>query len=179
MPARRNMDHKPSRTSKQQSARKRVVAPSAEPRAVSVQSDGVRAAVAAPRLEALCRAALQSLKVKNAMLSITLVSARAMATINRKHLGHHGPTDVITFALGADPHGVVVADIYVCPDVARAQAREHGVGIREELARLVVHGTLHACGWEHPEGEERTTSPMWRRQEQLLSRFWTSSTTRE
>jgi probable rRNA maturation factor len=98
-----------------------------------------------------------------------------MATLNRKHLGHRGPTDVITFALGADPGGAVLGDIYICPDVARQQAKSHGVGIREELARLVVHGTLHACGWEHPEDDARMTSPMWRRQEQLMTRFWTSS----
>jgi probable rRNA maturation factor len=79
---------------------------------------------------------------------------------------------VITFALGADPSGAVIADIYICPDVARAQVVEFGVGVREEIARLVVHGTLHACGFEHPEGEGRLTSPMWRRQEQLLTRFW-------
>jgi probable rRNA maturation factor len=146
---------------------------------VSVQTDGVRIAVAAPRLEALSRAVLRALNVPHALLSITFVTSRAMATLNRKHLGHRGPTDVITFALGADPQGVVVADIYISPDIARAQAATHGVGVREELARLVVHGTLHACGWEHPEGEERTTSPMWRRQEQLLSRFWMAATPRE
>ena len=70
----------------------------------------------------------------------------------------------------------VIADIYISPDVARLQAKEFGVGVREEIARLVVHGMLHACGWEHPEGEERMTSPMWRRQEQLLHRFWITPT---
>ncbi|MCE2903250.1 MAG: rRNA maturation RNase YbeY [Gemmatimonadetes bacterium] len=115
---------------------------------------------------------LRALKVSRAMLSITFISARAMARLNRTHLGHAGPTDVITFALGADPGGVVMGDIYVCPEVARRQATAHGVGYREELARLVVHGTLHACGWEHPDDEARTTSPMWRRQERLLRRFW-------
>ncbi|WP_373064429.1 rRNA maturation RNase YbeY [Gemmatimonas sp.] len=142
------------------------------PRAVSVQADGVRLAVAADRLVDLSRNVLRALKVPRAMISVTFVSSRASATLNRRHLGHRGPTDVITFALGADPAGTVIADIYICPDVARLQAKEFGVGVREELARLVVHGILHACGWEHPDGEERMTSPMWRRQEQLLQRFW-------
>jgi len=141
-------------------------------RAVAVQTDGVRSPVATTRLAGLGRSVLQALKVRHAMLSITLVDARAMATLNRRHLGHRGATDVITFAFGADPSGVVVADVYICLPVAREQAREHGVGVREELARLVVHGVLHACGLEHPENDDRTTSPMWKRQERLLERYW-------
>lgn len=151
---------------------RRVVAPRPEPRAVAVECDGVRILVATARLAELSRQVLRAGKVARAMLSITFVTSRVMATLNRKHLGHTGPTDVITFALGQGPDGAVIGDIYICPDVARAQARAHGVGVREELARLVVHGTLHACGWEHPEDESRMTSPMWRRQEQLLERFW-------
>jgi len=147
-------------------------------RAVAVQTDGVRSPVAAARLAELSRRALAALGVPHALLSVTLVSARAMARLNREHLGHRGATDVITFTLQSESGGAVIADIYICPDVARRQAREHGVGIREEMARLVLHGTLHACGWEHPEDAGRTMSPMWRRQEQLLKRFWMSSTPR-
>lgn len=146
------------------------------PRAVSVQADGVRVPVAADRLVELSCRVLRALKVPRALISVTFVSSRTSATLNRRHLGHRGPTDVITFAMGADPAGTVIADIYICPDVARVQAKDFGVGVREEIARLVVHGMLHACGWEHPEGEERMTSPMWRRQEQMLHRFWITPT---
>ncbi len=141
-------------------------------RVVSVQCDGVRSPVAPARLSELAVRVLGAQRVKHAMISITLVSARAMATLNRTHLDHRGPTDVITFALGPATGDAVLADIYICPDVARAQAKAYGVGVREEMARLVVHGTLHACGWDHPIDESRTVSPMWRRQERLLQRFW-------
>ncbi len=141
------------------------------PHAVAVSLDGVRTPVAASRLADLARAVLAAEEVPRAMLSITLVSSRTMARLNRTHLGHRGATDVITFALGDDGSGVLVADIYICPDVARAQAREWGVGVREELARLVVHGTLHACGWDHPVDAGREGSPMWQRQERLLARW--------
>jgi probable rRNA maturation factor len=65
-----------------------------------------------------------------------------------------------------------VGDVYIAPDVARANASELGVPVAEELARLVVHGTLHALGYSHPEGssEDRTGSTMWKRQERLLRR---------
>jgi ssRNA-specific RNase YbeY (16S rRNA maturation enzyme) len=38
----------------------------------------------------------------------------------------------------------------------------------------VVHGTLHVLGYDHPEGT-RTSSPMWKRQERLLSRVLRSA----
>jgi len=146
--------------------------------AVSVEADRLRSPVASERLVKVAQESLRALKIKNALLSITLVTPRAIAALNKKHLGHTGPTDVITFALGADPNGVVLADIYICPEVAREQAKRHGVGVREEVARLVVHGVLHACGWEHPDDDLRITSPMWRRQEQLLARFWPTRSSR-
>ena len=156
----------------------RPARPRAARHAVAVSLDGVRTPVAVARLEELARRVLAAEDVPRAMLSITLVSARTIARLNREHLGHRGPTDVITFALGDDGSGVLVADIYVCPEVARRQAAAWGVGVREELARLVVHGALHACGWEHPEDAGREGSAMWRRQEQLLARWLRASAPR-
>ncbi len=95
-----------------------------------------------------------------------------MAALNRRHLGHRGPTDIITFELAAVPGAPRAGDVYVCPEVARENARRHGVPVREEVARLVVHGTLHVLGHEHPEDEGRTRSAMWRRQERLLARLY-------
>lgn len=139
--------------------------------AITVTSPAGRLPVAGAKLEALAQFALRSEKVKQAELSITFVAPRAMAVLNKRHLNHSGPTDVITFALADDPSGITRADIYICTDVARTQAREHGVGVREEVQRLVVHGVLHTCGYDHPTDASRTTSPMWRRQETLLKRF--------
>lgn len=140
-------------------------------RAVSAQAVGTRSPVALAQLEALAEFALRAEGVARAQFSVTLVSARRMAQINREHLGHRGATDVITFALGDNGQGALLADIYICPDVARSQAAAFGVGVRSELQRLVVHAVLHACGWEHPETDTREQSPMWRRQEQLLKRW--------
>jgi probable rRNA maturation factor len=62
----------------------------------------------------------------------------------------------------------VVGDVYVCPWIARREAQARGIPLRQELIRLVVHGTLHALGREHPEGPERERSAMWRRQERYV-----------
>lgn len=155
---------------------RRLRAPAIARHAVDVALDGVRTPVARARLEGLARRVLAAERVPRAMLSITLVSKRTIARLHRKHLGAAGPTDVITFALGDDGSGVLVADIYICPDVAREHARAFGVGVREEVARLVVHGTLHACGWDHPVDASREGSDMWKRQERLLAR-WLASVT--
>jgi probable rRNA maturation factor len=89
--------------------------------------------------------------------------------MNRRHLGHAGPTDVISFAF-RDPAGAVIGDVYIAPTVATANARRFGRPVREELLRLAVHGTLHVLGYDHPEGAARERSPMWRRQEALVRR---------
>ena len=116
-------------------------------------------------------AALEAERVRDAMLSITFVGRVAMSELNRRYLGHQGPTDVISFGLGrTGKRGAVVGDIYICPEVARDNAKRQRVPIGEEMLRLVVHGTLHVLGHDHPTGESRTASPMWRRQERILAR---------
>jgi probable rRNA maturation factor len=61
-----------------------------------------------------------------------------------------------------------VGDVYICSWVAAREAKTRGVPLREELIRLVIHGTLHALGRTHPEGAARTRSSMWRRQERYV-----------
>lgn len=139
--------------------------------AVDVSSEAVRSPLGAERVREIAQRALRRCGVRDALVSIAFVSRRAIAKLNREHLGHSGPTDVITFAMGTTgPYGAIVADIYISPEIARANSRELGVGVREELARLVVHGILHAVGRTHPEGRGRSRSPMWTEQEEVLRR---------
>ena len=58
--------------------------------------------------------------------------------------------------------------MYVAPEVARRSAKELEISEAEELVRLVIHGTLHVLGHEHPEGDDREGSPMYRLQEALV-----------
>jgi len=138
--------------------------------AVSVSKERVASPVSDARLAEAARIALRAGKVSHAMISITLVTGARIAALNAKHLRHRGPTDVISFGFSRDKGGPVVADIYIAPAVARENARRLGVGVREELIRLVIHGVLHALGYDHPDGEARLLSPMWRRQEALVKR---------
>lgn len=104
---------------------------------------------------------------RRAFISITFIGRDAMRRLNAAHKGRDSPTDVLAFALRG-PDGRPVGDVYVCPWVAAREARARRIPLRQELVRLVVHGTLHALGRDHPAGAARTRSPMWRRQERYV-----------
>ena len=103
-------------------------------------------------------------------MSVAFVGTATIARLNRDYLGRSGPTDVIAFGLErAGASTPVIGDIYICPKIAKRNARRLRVPVRREVARLVVHGTLHVLGLDHPEDDGRDTSPMWRKQERILA----------
>jgi probable rRNA maturation factor len=139
--------------------------------AIDISSSVRRLSVSRARIGEAAVAALKAERVKDAMLSITFVGRATMSQLNHRYLGHHGPTDVISFGLDRiGKRGAVVGDVYICAEVAQENARRQDIPAGEELLRLVVHGTLHVLGHDHPTGEGRTTSRMWRRQERILAR---------
>jgi probable rRNA maturation factor len=139
--------------------------------AIDISSSVRRLNISRSRVREAAVAALAAEKVRDAMISITFVGRAAISALNHRYLGHAGPTDVISFGLArTGKPGAVVGDIYICPEVARANARRQNVRPGEELLRLVIHGTLHVLGYEHPDGKRRTESPMWQRQERILAR---------
>ncbi len=137
---------------------------------VDVDTVGVRVPLARREVAEIARTVLRAEKVRRARLSIAFVADTRIAQLNRRHLGHRGPTDVISFALPDASEGLV-GDIYIAPGVARRNAAEQGIPVRDELRRLVVHGVLHVVGYDHPEGESRYASAMWSRQEQLVRKI--------
>jgi probable rRNA maturation factor len=150
---------------------------------VAVGAEAVRVPVALQRVRRLAQSVLRAEGVRDALISIAFVTPRTIARLNRRHLGHAGPTDVIAFGFappgarragrrGTGQSGGLIGDVYIAPSVARRNAARWGVGIREEVSRLVVHGVLHVIGYDHPDAD-RTASPMWERQESLLRRLRT------
>jgi probable rRNA maturation factor len=139
--------------------------------AIDVSSERIRPPLSRRAIAEVVRQTLRSERVRHALVSVTLLSRPAIARINRTHLGRRGATDVISFgftrATDADP---VIGDIYICPEVARQHAKIRGVGVREEVARLAIHGALHVLGYDHPEDDGRERSTMWKRQERLVHR---------
>lgn len=104
---------------------------------------------------------------RHAAVSVTFLGREAMRQMNRHHKGHDFPTDVISFAL-PDPRGGLLGDLYLCRWQAEREAHRRGLPLREELLRLVIHGTLHILGWDHDDGAAREASTMWLRQEKYL-----------
>ncbi|MEO8478278.1 MAG: rRNA maturation RNase YbeY [Gemmatimonadota bacterium] len=104
---------------------------------------------------------------RDVTVSVTFLGLTAMSRLHETHKQQSGPTDVLSFSL-PQPDGAILGDVYICPGVAAREARRRGITRREELVRLVVHGTLHVLGHDHPEGAGREASEMWQRQESLV-----------
>jgi probable rRNA maturation factor len=137
--------------------------------AVGVSLDGVRIPLSRDRVAEIARTVLRSERIRDAMLSITFVTNRTIRVMNREHLNRDGLTDVIAFGFRqSGKETAIVGDVYIAPDVARKSARSNGVTVRQELTRLVVHGTLHVVGHDHPETDRRERSAMWTKQERLV-----------
>ncbi|UCC25508.1 MAG: rRNA maturation RNase YbeY [Gemmatimonadales bacterium] len=119
-------------------------------------------------LEAAVRLVLSHHRVDTAEVSLALLGDEAIQALNRDHLGHDYPTDVLSFALWEEGEPVV-GDVYLGYEQALRQADAEGVPDLEELLRLAIHGTLHVLGYEHPEeAASRPSSEMYRLQEALL-----------
>jgi probable rRNA maturation factor len=133
---------------------------------VRIAALGVRAPLPADVVRRVVQRVLAGEHAGPAALSVTFLSSQRMRAAHRRALGRDRATDVLAFGMRHGP--TLVGDIYVCPPAAGTSAARFGVPLREELVRLVVHGTLHALGWDHPVDARRTGSPMWRRQERYV-----------
>src|SRR5476649_2503883 len=108
--------------------------------AIDISSSVRRLSVSRARIRDAAVAALKAERAKDAMLSITFVGRAAMSQLNRRYLGHHGPTDVISFGLGrVGQRGAIVGDVYICTAIACENAKRQCISAGEELLRLVVH----------------------------------------
>ncbi len=136
------------------------------PTGSEVVISGRRLPLAATRVRRVVETVLRGER-REASISVTFLGRDAMRRLNARHKGHDRPTDVLAFALDA-PNDRAIGDVYICAFVARQEAEARDIPLEEELIRLVVHGTLHALGLEHPDGADRTRSAMWRRQEKYV-----------
>ena len=84
---------------------------------------------------------------RDGALTVRFVGAAEGRRLNREFRHRDYPTNVLTFAYERAP--VVCADIVLCVPVIRTEARVQRKSFRDHLAHLIVHGTLHAQGYDH------------------------------
>lgn len=113
---------------------------------------------------------LDSEGVDEGELSVTLMDDQGIRGLNQEYLDRDYVTDVIAFTLSGDGEALM-GDVYIGFEQAMRQANQMGIDRSRELARLAIHGVLHVLGHDHPEGEERTDSPLWVLQEDLVTRL--------
>ncbi len=84
-------------------------------------------------------------------LAVRYVDSNEGRALNRDYRGKDYATNVLTFDYASAP--VVQADLVLCAPVVEREALEQGLALQAHYAHLLVHGTLHAQGWDHETSE--------------------------
>ena len=92
-------------------------------------------------------------------ISILLMDDDDIRQLNKKFRGYNKPTDVLSFPQNADedppiPGEIILGDIAISLDIAKIQAKEHGLKLKEEIILLLIHGILHLLGFDHEISEQ-------------------------
>jgi probable rRNA maturation factor len=108
-------------------------------------SDAAAHRAALPRAQVMrwIRHALE----RPAEITVRIVDAEEGLALNRDYRHKAYATNVLTFDYAQSP--VVMADLVLCAPVVDQEAREQGKSLRDHYAHLLVHGSLHAQGWDH------------------------------
>lgn len=107
-----------------------------------------RAALPRHKVMRWLRAALQS----DAELTVRIVDAAEGRALNRDYRHKDYATNVLTFDYAQEP--VVSADLVLCAPVVAQEAKAQRKTLQEHYAHLLIHGALHAQGWDHESDED-------------------------
>ena len=88
----------------------------------------------------------------DAEITVRIVDEEEGRQLNRDYRHKDYATNVLTFDYAQEP--LVLADLVLCAPVVEREAREQNKSLEEHYAHLLVHGTLHAQGWDHETSEQ-------------------------
>ena len=88
----------------------------------------------------------------DAEITVRIVDAEEGRKLNREYRKKDYATNVLTFDYQQEP--TVMADLVLCAPVVEREAKEQNKSLEEHYAHMLVHGTLHAQGWDHETSEE-------------------------
>lgn len=86
---------------------------------------------------------------KHICLTLRIVDANEARMLNAAWRQRDYPTNVLSFEYGQDPQGNISGDIVLCYPVLHQEAVEQGKPLLHHAAHLVIHGVLHALGYDH------------------------------
>ena len=109
---------------------------------------------------------LQSKAILKGTFEFSFLSKMEIQQINQEFLGHDYETDIITFNLSDTPDEII-ADIYICTDVAAENAVACNHSVDTEIQTLIIHGILHVMGFLDNTPANRRA--MFSEQDRLLS----------
>ena len=89
--------------------------------------------------------------VRPAEIVVRVAGEEEGRALNLQYRRKDYATNVLTFDYAREP--VLMADLVLCGPVIEKEAREQGKTLRAHYANLLVHGSLHAQGWDHETGE--------------------------
>ena len=88
----------------------------------------------------------------DAEITVRIVGADEGRALNLSYRQKDYATNVLTFDYSQAP--LVTADLVLCAPVVAQEALENGKTLADHYAHLLVHGTLHAQGWDHETSEQ-------------------------
>ncbi len=103
----------------------------------------------------------------DAEITVRIVDADEGQALNRDYRHKDYATNVLTFDYTQEP--VVTADLVLCAPVVEREAREQNKGLEEHYAHLLVHGALHAQGWDHDDDEDAQVMEL--RESEIMARL--------
>jgi probable rRNA maturation factor len=90
----------------------------------------------------------------DAELTVRLVDAAEGRTLNRTYRGKDYATNVLTFAYAETADQPVTGDLVLCCSVVEQEAATQGKALEAHYAHLIIHGVLHAQGYDHDDDDE-------------------------
>jgi probable rRNA maturation factor len=122
-----------------------------------------RAALPRHKVARWIRATLQS----DAEITVRIVDAAEGQALNRDYRHKDYATNVLTFDYSQEP--IVTADLVLCAPVVALEAKDQNKTLEEHYAHLLVHGALHAQGWDHEEDEDAQVMEL--RESEIMARL--------
>jgi len=107
------------------------------------------------RLKAVAKGVLEGEGISAAKVTFAIMDDDAIHLLNKRHLDHDEPTDVLTFPYTEPSAKKLQGDVAIGAGVAIVQAAERGHDAHSELCLYVIHGCLHLCGYDDVEAADR------------------------